>query len=108
MILLAVVAVGLLSLASVSIRSSAQGAAMQTARANAKMALMLAIGDLQKQLGPDQRISVTADQRTSGGDAGESSAAATSRQWTGVYDSWPATTEERPTCRWTAPVLPTV
>lgn len=36
---------------------------MATARANARVALMLAIGDLQKQLGPDQRISVTADQR---------------------------------------------
>jgi type II secretory pathway pseudopilin PulG len=57
MILLTVIAVGLLSLASISLRSSSQGSALATARANARMALMLAIGELQKQAGPDQRVS---------------------------------------------------
>lgn len=61
MILLTVIAVGLLSLSSISLRSSSQGDAMQAARANARMALMLAIGDLQKQLGPDTRVSARAD-----------------------------------------------
>lgn len=57
MILLMILAVGLLSLSTVSVRTSGREADMMTARANARMALMLAIGDLQKQLGPDQRIS---------------------------------------------------
>jgi hypothetical protein len=61
MILLTVIAIGLLTLSSISLRTSSQGEAMQTARANARMALVLAIGDLQKQLGPDTRISARAD-----------------------------------------------
>lgn len=61
MILLTVVAVGLLTLSSVSLRSSAQGSALATARTNARLALMLAIGDLQKYAGPDQRVTARAD-----------------------------------------------
>lgn len=61
MILLTVVAVGLLTLSSISLRAAGQGDAMAVARANARMALMLAIGDLQKLAGPDQRITARAD-----------------------------------------------
>lgn len=61
MILLTVIAVGLLSLSAITLRSSSQGAALATARANARMALCLAIGELQKQAGPDQRVSARAD-----------------------------------------------
>ncbi|MEO5716036.1 MAG: pilus assembly PilX N-terminal domain-containing protein [Luteolibacter sp.] len=60
MILLTVVAVGLLSLSSISMRSTSQGSAQAVAQANARLALMLAIGDLQKSMGPDQRISASA------------------------------------------------
>lgn len=56
MVLLTVLAVGLLTLSTISLRASTQGEAMQTARANARMALALAIGQLQKSVGPDQRI----------------------------------------------------
>ncbi|MEO5917702.1 MAG: hypothetical protein ABIS50_25955 [Luteolibacter sp.] len=87
MILLTVIAVGLLTLSSISLRSSSQNDAMQTARANARVALMLAIGDLQKQLGPDTRISATADQVT-GSDPSVSTTPQTQRQWAGVYNSW--------------------
>lgn len=61
MILLTIIAVGLLSLSSVALRSSSQDKAIATARANARLALMLAIGELQKEAGPDQRISARAE-----------------------------------------------
>jgi hypothetical protein len=98
MILLTVIAVGLLTLSTISLRSASQGNAQATAQANARLALMLAIGDLQKQLGPDQRISITADQRLKpGGDGAESASDPEKRQWTGVFDSWPAISDTRPT-----------
>ena len=59
MILLTVVAVGLLTLSTISLRSVSQDAAFAAARSNARLALTLAIGDLQKSLGPDQRISAS-------------------------------------------------
>ena len=59
MVLLSLLAVGLLSLSTISIRNSKNGDAMATARANARIALALALGDLQKSLGPDQAISAT-------------------------------------------------
>lgn len=60
MILLTLLAVGLLTLSSVALRASGQGAARAEARANARMALMLALGELQKSMGPDQGISARA------------------------------------------------
>ncbi|TAE74438.1 MAG: hypothetical protein EAZ65_01835 [Verrucomicrobia bacterium] len=60
MILLTVIAIGLLSLSTVSLRTSSQGRALSEARANARLALMLAMGELQKQAGPDQRITAPA------------------------------------------------
>ena len=61
MILLTVIAVGLLTLSSISLRSSSQGAGVAMARANARMSLMLAMGELQKQSGLDTRITARAD-----------------------------------------------
>lgn len=90
LILLTVVAVGLLSLSAISIRASSQGEAMSTARANARLALMLALGELQKQLGPDQRISAPGGQQL-----GEEDKSAGGK-WIGVYDAWPAADEKRP------------
>lgn len=87
MILLTVIAVGLLGLSSISLRSSSQNDAMQSARANAKVAMMLAIGDLQKQLGPDTRISATADQITAA-DPAVSTTPRNQRNWAGAYKSW--------------------
>lgn len=61
MILLTVIAVGLLSLSVISLRSTSQGAAQAEARANARLALLLALGELQKYAGQDQRVTATAD-----------------------------------------------
>jgi type II secretory pathway pseudopilin PulG len=61
LILLSILAVGLLSLSSVALRSSGQGTAQMEARANARMALMMAIGELQTYTGADTRITATSD-----------------------------------------------
>ncbi len=80
MILLTVIAVGLLGLSAVSLRASSDGQAAAEARANARLALMLAIGQLQKEMGPDSRISAAHDagSATTGGQP----------HWTAVYDAW--------------------
>lgn len=61
MVLLSLLAVGVLNLASVQIRASENGAAQAQARANARLALQLAIGRLQQYAGPDQRVTASAD-----------------------------------------------
>lgn len=97
MVLVTVIAVGLFSLSTNSLRQASTTKAKAEAQANARLALMLAIGELQKQLGPDTRVSITADQRmTPGGDGAGTSSAPGNRHWTGVFDSWPATADTRP------------
>jgi len=61
MVLLTVIAVGLLTLGTVSLRASSQGSDMSIARTNARLALMLALGDLQKYAGADTRVTARAD-----------------------------------------------
>jgi len=61
LLLLTVVAVAFLSLSSLSVRSARTDWAHEEARANARLALMVAIGELQRELGPDQRVSATAE-----------------------------------------------
>ena len=81
LVLLSMVAIGLLSVSTITIRTTSRDAALLEARANARLALMLAIGELQKQLGPDQRVSA------------EGSILADTvnhPHWTGVWDSWRA------------------
>ena len=88
MILLTILAVGLLTLSSVSLRATAQDNALATARANARLALMLALGDLQKSAGPDQRITARADV------IDENIA---NPQITGVWKSWEIKASSPPT-----------
>ncbi len=96
MVLLTILAVGLLGLSSVSLATATRETDLAEARANARMSLALAIAQLQKQTGPDRRVTTTADQLAAGGDGGESAAAADRRHWTGVYESWNSNTQVRP------------
>ncbi|MCX6876050.1 MAG: hypothetical protein NTW21_19920 [Verrucomicrobia bacterium] len=61
MVLLTLLAVGLLTLSGVVLRTSGQGEAMAVAQANARLSLILALGDLQRQAGLDTRVSARAD-----------------------------------------------
>jgi hypothetical protein len=79
MVLLTMIAIGMLSLSTLSLRSSTQGNAAAVARANAKMAMMIAIGELQKTLGPDKAISATSE---------IVSAAPAKPNLTGAWSSW--------------------
>lgn len=81
MILLTVIAVGLLTLSSISLRSSTFQSGQATARANARMAMMLAIGELQKITGPDQRVTMTSGLQTGAEPANPN--------WTGATDVSP-------------------
>ena len=77
MVLLTLLVVGLLTLSGISLREVAQGEAMATARANARMSLMLALGELQLQAGMDTRVTARADILT-----------ANSPPVLGVWKSW--------------------
>ncbi len=78
MVLLTILSVGLLTLSAVSLRASTQSEAMQVARGNARMALTLAIGQLQKSAGPDQRITAPASLTDESYPPG----------FTGVWNAW--------------------
>lgn len=60
MILLTLIAVGLLTLSTVTVRAGGREEAMATARANARLALMIALGELQRTMGPDTSVSAPA------------------------------------------------
>ncbi len=60
LVILTVIALGFLSLSTVSIKSARLNSADELARANARMALMMAIGELQTMTGPDTRITAPA------------------------------------------------
>jgi len=61
MALLLVVVMGILSLASISARQAERQISTMEAQDNARMAVMLALGELQRTAGPDQRITGRAD-----------------------------------------------
>ena len=93
MVLLVMVALAMLALSTLETRSARHGDAQAEARANARLALMMALGELQKSAGPDQRITTNAavfDTRTSGGSAG-----IPHPHYLGVLDSWDTFLNER-------------
>lgn len=60
MVLLMVLSVGLLSLSAVALRGTAQDAARTEAQANARLAMLLAIGELQRSVGRDDNVTAPA------------------------------------------------
>lgn len=85
--LLALIAVGMLSLSTITLRAATQDLALAEARANARLALTLALGELQKEMGPDMRVSAESslfdkDVQTSSIDGLSQS------RWLASYDSW--------------------
>lgn len=90
MVLLTTLAIGLLSLAAIELRTTSRHDAMLRAQSNARLALFIAIGELQKEMGPDRRISAPGGQLLEVGDRSGR------KHWTGVYESWPEGEEMRP------------
>ena len=88
MTLLVILSVGLLSLSAISLRTTERGDSAQKARCNARLALMVAIGDLQKLAGPDTRI--TASSEAVAGVGG-------SRYVTGIWRSWEGNDHDKAT-----------
>ena len=86
-------ALSLVSLTQVESASSRYDQGLRVARANARLALQMALGDLQKLAGSDQRITATADGRRAdqGEDFNRPSATSSSKVyqpfWTGVWDN---------------------
>ncbi|MCW1923122.1 hypothetical protein OKA05_11210 [Luteolibacter arcticus] len=78
LVLLLVLSVGLLSLSAISLRASSHETLLLQARANARLALQLAIGELQASAGPDQRVTAPASIRDKSAQP----------HLTGVWDGW--------------------
>jgi hypothetical protein len=87
LVLLVVISLGLLSLSSVTLRSTSRGDAQNLARSNARLALMIAMGNLQKQMGPDMRISAEAALFDSNPSTAQIEGVA-QPHWLASYNSW--------------------
>lgn len=92
-VLLVVISVGLLSLSTITLRAGTRGEDLHLARANARMALAMAIGRLQTLAGPDMRATAPAAQleRTPAAGGPVDSDDVAQPHWIGV---WPTTVEK--------------
>jgi len=81
----------IVSFTSVEVTNASRNANRKEAEENARLAAMVALGELQKALGPDQRISAPGGQRLSAGDTSPR------QHWVGVYDAWDDSSNTRPT-----------
>lgn len=79
MVLLVMITIGMLSLSSVETRLANSELAQQEAKANARMAMMIAMGELQKTLGVDQAVTARASIVDS---------ASAQQNVLGVWESW--------------------
>ncbi len=61
MVLLVVIGLGMLTLSTITLRQAGVSSDVTVARNNARLALMIALSELQKQAGPDQRTTGSAD-----------------------------------------------
>lgn len=87
LVLLTMIAIAVMSLSSVSLRAATSQEAANIARANARLALQLALGDLQKISGKDQNVTARAEILTGN---------VANPQWTGVWNS----TNNTSTAQW--------
>ena len=89
--------VSLASLTRVETQVASNSQQLSQARQNALMALNIALGQLQKAAGPDQRVSATAEVLL--GNTADPSKAThpTKKKWTGVWDTRPASWTAAPT-----------
>ena len=78
MVLLLILALGLTGLSTIELRKTGRDQYAAVARANARLALLSAIGQLQKNVGPDQRVTGTSDLLDQAGGQ---------KHWTGVWRS---------------------
>ncbi|GHC62107.1 hypothetical protein [Roseibacillus persicicus] len=87
MVLLSLIATGLLSLSALTLRSVSQTEKSSVARANALLAMNIAIGELQRAVGPDQAVTAMSDIE------GEDTV---KRNLVGVWESWDYNPESAP------------
>lgn len=87
MILLSLISVALMTLAASVSRSSGRGKLTEEARAQARLALQIAVGHLQTELGPDQRITALSGILSTESDE-ESTQGVSNPYILGVWNSW--------------------
>lgn len=78
MTLLIVIGIGTLTLSTITLRESDRDRSGQIARQNARLGLMLAIGELQRSMGPDRRVSAPSSIHSD----------SKRKNLTGVWESW--------------------
>lgn len=84
--------IALLGMASISLRGSEHEARMRVARTNARLAMELAIGQLQLEMGPDQRITTSAGILKAPAEGAQGGVAP--RNWTGVWNAAASTSTD--------------
>ena len=85
MILLSLIVIAYLSMTAIETRTTSSLLAKEEAKANARLALMIAIGELQRETGSDQRITATASIFDTSLEDHQSIDGVKNPHWTGVF-----------------------